>query len=322
LIQLSDGEFHTGTSLAALLGISRAAVWKHIQQLRQHGLAIESRHGKGYRLSRAIEFLQRDRIFQSMSADVASQVELEVLSLVSSTNDRLRKLLASGLSSGQVCLAERQTAGRGRQGRQWHSPLAANLYLSFYWRFSLSPVEMGGLSLALAVSVVERLSGAGISGLSIKWPNDIYLGDGKVGGILIDIIGESNGPCDLIIGIGLNYNMPLAVRDAIDQRVADLTDDRKGLLIGRNQLAAIVIEALFEGCSKFGSQGFACFHELWSKWDRVRDRPICLTFGERVIEGIALGVDEKGAVCLSTQSGRRCFASGELSLRERTEMND
>lgn len=322
LTQLSDGEFHTGTSLAMQLGISRAAVWKHIQHLRQQGVPIGSVHGKGYCLDHELEFLERDTILQYMPPRITSQVVLEVLPLVSSTNDWLGQLRTAGVSPGQVCLAEQQTTGRGTQGRQWQSPLAANLYLSFYWRFRQSPMELGGLSLAIAVSVVEQLAAIGVNGLSIKWPNDIYLGQGKAGGILVDISGETTGPSDLIIGIGLNYNMPVTVRKQIDQQVADISDDKVGSQIGRNQLAAIVIEAIFDSCTRFAAKGFAGFYERWTRWDRVFDRPVSLSLGNHLIEGIAQGVDENGSICLSTDSGRRCYASGEVSLRERGTIHD
>ena len=221
LLRLADGAAHSGTSLAEHLNITRAAVWKHIRALKSDGVIIESDARYGYRIPGGMQLLDAD-IIRSLLPGLAGNKRVVLLDKVHSTNDWLMQQLASEISPGTVCLAELQTAGRGTRGRKWVSPYGKNLYISLYWHFAGGPLELGGLSLAVAASIARVLADSGIGDVAIKWPNDLYSSGKKLGGILIDMSAEVNGPSQVVIGVGLNVDMPEGYRASIDQQVTDL----------------------------------------------------------------------------------------------------
>lgn len=314
LLQLSDGAVHTGTALALRLQITRAGVWKHIKALQAEGVMIESDAGSGYRIRGGIQLLNIEAI-QPCLEDEAVAENLQLLEKTVSTNDWLLSRLQTGLVSGSVCLAERQTAGRGTRGRQWLSPYGSNLYISLYWHFACGPVELGGLSLSLAAVIARALSDAGAQDVKIKWPNDLYTSTGKLGGILIDMVAEVAGPSHVVIGVGLNMGMPQENHDLIDQAVADLRDTGLPGTLDRNQLAALVINAMAKGCQQFSRDGFTAFREDWLAQDMVIGQQVELSSGDTVITGEACGVNEMGALELRTESGHQTFSSGDVTLR-------
>jgi len=315
LLQLSDGIAHTGTALAKQLNITRAAVWKHIEALRADGVAIESDTGSGYLIPGGLQLLDCSTIQSELTDEVAQVVELHLLEKIASTNDWLLDQLQSGIRSGTVCITEHQTSGRGTRGRQWLSPYGSNLYISLYWHFQCGPVELGGLSLAMAAVIARALANAGAEDIKIKWPNDLYTSKGKLGGILIDMTAEVMGPSHVIIGVGLNLGMPVKHHVAIDQSVADLSDTGLSGAFNRNQLAALMINAVTSGCQLFSNEGFAAFREDWAAQDMVIGRQVRLISGDQVVKGEACGVNDIGAIELQTESGRLAFSSGEVTLR-------
>jgi BirA family biotin operon repressor/biotin-[acetyl-CoA-carboxylase] ligase len=292
---LADGERHTGVRLAEALGITRAAVWKRIEALRVLGLAIES-GARGYRLDRPFRPLDATAI---RSALEDPRLPLEIRFLVDSSNTQLA-LSRRPEHRAQVLLAEAQSAGRGRRGRAWRSPPGSGIYLSLAWRFE------SGLA---AASVLREL---GADSVGLKWPNDLWAGEAKLGGILIDISGTAEGPCEAIIGLGLNVDLGLA--DGIDQAWTDLT--RLGLDMDRNVLAAALINRLIEFCARFDRQGFAQFASLWRQFDLLHGRGVRVESARGpATEGRADGVDEQGRLALVTEAGRGWISQGELSVR-------
>jgi len=315
LLQLSDGALHSGTALAEQLNISRAAVWKHVKALQAAGVMIKSDAGNGYRISGGLQLLDISMIESSLAANISEIVSLQMQDITASTNNWLLDQLQAGLESGTVCLTERQTAGRGTRGRQWLSPYGTNLYISLYWNFDCGPVELGGLSLSMAAVISKALAEIGAEGVKIKWPNDLYTSTGKLGGILIDMAAEVTGPSHVVIGIGLNVGMPAENHAMIDQAVADLRDTGVPDALNRNHLAAMVINAMVEGCQQFSREGFSAFREDWLSQDMVIGQQVKLISGDRVVTGEACGVDNMGAIELQTESGRLAFSSGEVTLR-------
>ncbi len=315
-MHLSDGHVHAGTALADSLGISRAAIWKHIQSLRAEGLSIEAVAAKGYRLGYPLDLLDRDKIFSQLNTQIRNSADLHILWQVTSTNDWLRQRMLQDLPSATICLAEQQTAGRGTRGREWFSPPGINVYLSLYWSFDKAASELGGLSLAVAISLVRVLTETGYAGLLLKWPNDIYTMQGKLGGILIDMIAETNGPTRVIIGIGLNFGMAHGHRSYVNQPIDDLSWQTDRPDMDRNQLTAMIINTLFDCCRIYQRNGFARFHQQWDQWDMVRGQAVILHMENKSIEGVACGVDETGALLLATGSKVSSYASGEVSLKE------
>ena len=313
---LSDGEIHSGEDLGASLGVSRMAVWKHLKALRDMGVDFSVQRGKGYCLPSSLELLERDRILSATTDITAAGIDdIAVFLEVDSTNNWLREQLLKGAPSGTVCVAECQQAGRGRRGRIWVSPFAANLYLSLLWRSPGGAAGLGGLSLATGIAVLRALHGYGIKDAGLKWPNDILVRDAKLAGVLIDVVGEASGPCAVIVGIGVNVCMPRGEAIVIDQSWTDLyhlTGDNR---ISRNVLAARILDELMLAIEGFDAAGLQPFLEEWRRYDVLRGREVGLTLPNEYITGTACGIDDSGALLVDTTHGRRRFVSGDVSVR-------
>ncbi|MHB8425217.1 MAG: bifunctional biotin--[acetyl-CoA-carboxylase] ligase/biotin operon repressor BirA [Gammaproteobacteria bacterium] len=312
---LADGQFQSGEQLAWRLDITRAAVWKHVRQLTTLGLEVVSVPGRGYRLARPIELLDDMRL-RALLAPACREglCSLTVLDTVGSTNTWL---MSQPGDFPAVCLAELQTAGRGRRGRQWISPFAANLYLSLGWQFDDLPPGFTALGMVAAISVVRALHRLHLDGIAIKWPNDLMAADRKLGGILVDMQGEPSGRVRTVTGIGVNVRMPDAAAACIDQPWTDLARLTHDALPDRDRLAAALIEELMTALQLFTVQGFAAFAAEWRALDCTAGRAVNLKYQRQTIHGTALGVDQDGALLLHTESGTHRFVSGDISLRMR-----
>jgi BirA family biotin operon repressor/biotin-[acetyl-CoA-carboxylase] ligase len=313
---LSDGQCHSGEALGLALGVSRMAVWKRIRALRECGVPLEVARARGYRLPASIELLDAGAIQDGLEPGTRDRLAgIDVFLEIDSTSTWLRQRALDGAPSGSVCVAEMQSAGRGRRNRHWVSPFAASLYLSLLWRSAAGAAELGGLSLAAGVAIVRSLRTFGIETAGLKWPNDVLVDGAKLAGILIDVIGESTGPCSVIIGIGINVAIPESAAGEIDQRWTDLhrLTDREA--VSRNRLASSVLDHTFAAIEEFERSGLQPFLEEWSRHDVIQDRQVSLRLPNEVIHGRACGVDSGGALLVDTASGPRRFASGEVSLR-------
>ena len=316
LKQLSDGEFHSGEALGDSLGVSRMAVWKHLKALREAGIVFEVVRGRGYRLPAAVELLDEQLILGALDAQTRARLgPVEVLLNVDSTNNHLREQALKGALSNAVCVAEQQSAGRGRQGRTWVSPFAENLYLSLLMHSRTGAAALGGLSLVAGMAVLRSLQPLGIHQAGLKWPNDILANGAKLAGILIDVRGESSGPCAVIIGIGLNVRMSGPAAARIDQPWIDLHTLTGGAAISRNRLAAGLLDQLLPAIELFESDGMAPFMDEWRRHDIVEGRQIELQLPDEVITGKGCGIDPGGALLVETPTGCRRFASGEVTIR-------
>lgn len=313
---LSDGHFHSGEALGAVLGVSRMAVWKHLKALRELGMEFEVVRGLGYRMPASVELLDDAAILAV--ADVSTRdalAAIDILLEVDSTNNQLREQALQGAPGGSVCLAEMQHAGRGRRGRAWVSPFAANLYLSLLWRSTTGAASLGGLSLVTGIAVLRSLRDFGIDCAGLKWPNDILADNAKLAGILIDVVGESSGPCAVIIGIGVNVSMPSPAAARIDQTWTDLQTITGGTGVSRNHLAARLLDHVLPAVAEFEVKGLQPFLDEWRRHDMVDGRDVDLLLANEVIQGTARGIDAGGALLVDTAAGRRRFASGEVSVR-------
>lgn len=314
---LADGRFHSGEALGNALGVSRMAVWKHLRALREMGVDFEVVRGKGYRLPETCELLNREAILASLSPQTRQDLgPLDVLLEVDSTNNWLRLQAQRGAGSGAVCLAEMQTAGRGRQGRQWISPFAGHVCLSLLWRSSQGAAALGGLSLVAGIALLRCLTAAGFRGAGLKWPNDVLVDGRKLAGILIDVEGEASGPCAAIIGIGVNISLPDAAASVIDQPWTELSALQGAQQVSRNRLAGMLIDSLFDVLAVFDEQGLAPFREEWQTHDVVAGREVSLHLPHTRIRGTARGIDADGALLIETAGGQQQrYLSGEISLR-------
>lgn len=309
----------SGDALARASGQTRAAVWKRIEALREAGVAIEARAGRGYALAQPVDLLDAQAILEAMPARPhAPPAAVEVRWSVASTNSEL--LAAAPAPQPMVLLAERQTGGRGRRGRNWSSPLAANLYLSVARRFDGGLARLGGLSLVAGIAVAEALQLAGLGGVGLKWPNDVVVrgGDGlrKLGGILVEGGGEHAGPVRAVIGIGLNVRMPAQAALDIDQPWIDVAAVLGEATPTRNALAAALLSNLLPALQCFDEEGLAPFLDRYSGFDVLQDRAIEVHAHAGVHAGVALGLAPDGALRVRFDSGgERRVHAGEVSIR-------
>jgi BirA family biotin operon repressor/biotin-[acetyl-CoA-carboxylase] ligase len=330
---LADGAPHSGEAIAAALGVSRTAVWKLIGQAREQlGLEVEAVRGQGYRLSEPLELLDRDRILLAVGDETRRRLRsLEILESIGSTSSHLLERARAGPSPGgvgtdplaeagaEVCLAERQTAGRGRLGRTWVSPFGRNLYLSVLWHSALSPAELGGLSLVCGVAVASGLRQLGAAEVGLKWPNDVHWHRRKLAGLLLEVGGESQGPSYTVVGVGLNLRLTRAQGAAIEQPWVDLAEVMDGRQPSRNRVAATVIEALCQALERYPRERLAPVLDDWRRLDAYEGESVELIAGTQRRSGVYRGIDDQGNLILQTDDGCRSFAAGEVSLRPSLE---
>ena len=317
LALLADGEFRSGEWLAGRLGISRAGIWKRVGKLAERGIALERVSGRGYRVPGGIELLDRERIAAALPQRVRAQLSRLVLRrVVDSTNALVLEGLRSGtLGHGAVVFAEQQTSGRGRRGRSWVSPFGRNIYCSLAWRFDAGVAALEGLSLVIGMGAVRALTRVGVPGVMLKWPNDLVAGAAKLGGILIEIDGELAGPVTAVIGVGINVSMPPDAAAAIAQTWTDL-ETVCGRRIGRNALAAALLESCFDILGDFGRHGFGHFAAEWERVDALRGLQVSVSAGNSPsVQGVANGIDATGALRLRTPEGEQLLSGGEISVR-------
>lgn len=304
---LSDGEFHSGEQLGETLGMSRAAINKHIQTLKSWGLDVYTVTGKGYSLPAPIKLLDEQTILAQVE-----QGNVSVIPVIDSTNQYLLERMHD-MPSGAACIAEYQQAGRGRRGRQWFSPFGANLYMSMYWRLEQGPAAAMGLSLVIGIIMAETLRSLGADEVRVKWPNDIYLNDRKLAGILVELTGKTGDAAQIVIGAGINLAMRTADASQINQGWINLQE--AGVTVNRNELAARLINRLREALPLFEQEGLAPFVARWAALDNFINRPVKLLIGEREVHGIARGVDSQGGLLLEQDGEIKAWVGGEISLR-------
>ncbi|EZI32727.1 Biotin-protein ligase [Pantoea agglomerans] len=304
---LSDGEFHSGEQLGETLGMSRAAINKHIQTLKSWGLDVYTVTGKGYSLSAPIQLLDEQAILSQVT-----QGNVSVIPVIDSTNQYLLERMHE-MESGAACIAEYQQTGRGRRGRQWFSPFGANLYMSMYWRLEQGPAAAMGLSLVIGIIMAETLRSLGADDVRVKWPNDIYLNDRKLAGILVELTGKTGDAAQIVIGAGINLAMRTADASQINQGWINLQE--AGVTVNRNELAARLINSLREALPLFEQEGLTPFVARWAALDNFINRPVKLLIGEREVHGIARGVDSQGGLLLEQDGEIKAWVGGEISLR-------
>jgi len=315
LVALADGDFCSGEQLGKDNSISRAAIGKHIKALQNLGVDIYSVTGKGYRLSHAIKLLDSGKISKALQLD---NVAMQVNTVVGSTNDVIKQALLNNeidtTYNGTTIFSEAQTAGRGRRGKQWISPLGSSIYFSTHWHFEQGMSATMGLSLVIGIAIVDALSTLGVSDLGLKWPNDIYYKGRKLAGILVELEGQGSDSCDVIIGAGINVKLPENATQDIGQPFTDIAE--AGLTVDRNEIAGTVLRHVITLLKEFEQIGFSGFVERWHKYDCFLGHQVELHMGQRIIEGIANGVDAQGGILLTINDKQESYFGGEISLRK------
>ncbi|MGI1677147.1 MAG: bifunctional biotin--[acetyl-CoA-carboxylase] ligase/biotin operon repressor BirA [Cellvibrionaceae bacterium] len=311
---LADGEIQSGEELGKLLGVSRTAVWKQLKKIEDFGLEVEAVKGKGYQLLGGIELLSKEKILGNLSDETKNLVrELDILGSVDSTNTLVLDKAKLSSAHGHFCLAEHQTAGRGRHGRQWVSPYGRNIYFSCGWAFSGGAAVLEGLSLAVGVAIVKALSSCGVEGVQLKWPNDVLWQGKKLAGVLLEMTGDASGECQVVIGVGLNVSMVDSEAKTIEQQWVSLASIQPD--ISRNKLIAGLIRELASVLNGYQQKGFSALRSDWESLDSFRDKEVEIRVGDQVTLGVVKGVSDSGALRLQTESGEQLIYGGEASLR-------
>ena len=306
---LNDGEFHDGTSVGKQFSMTRAGIWKTIKKLQDYGVEIKSAKGKGYRLVEPLILLDKNAIKKSLK----NKIKIEVLESISSTMDYFKN--NTDHKNIQACLAELQTAGRGRFNRHWQTPFAQNISLSLCYPFAKDISQLAGLSTVIGLSICQTLKNYALTKpLKLKWPNDIIYADKKLGGVLIEIEAESNGWCHAIIGIGLNVNLQHQQQPSISQPWTSLRE-ASGQYIDRNILSAELINDLLKNLEFFSESGLKGFMQEWETYDYLQEKIITLTILNKKITGVAKGISPQGHLLLQQKDGEviEC-SSGNASI--------
>jgi len=310
---LAAGDTLSGRVLASRLGVSRATVWNAVQSLQAMGLDIYAIRGTGYRIPKPFELLNREQILASLNNRVLQDdLSLSVLWEIESTNSYLHRQLPKR----GVCVAESQSAGRGRRGRTWVSPLGGNIYLSISWTYQSPPMALNGLSLACAVGVVSALSEYGLKGVSLKWPNDIQYQGRKLAGLMLELQGEATGSCSVIVGIGVNVNLTHSQGGGIDQPWISIDQILPDETPRRNYLISLLINNVADVLRDFDRLGFKEYADVWKQYDAYLGRQVAISqaAGQQVM-GIYRGIDEDGLLLLDCDGEIKKFSSGDVTVR-------
>jgi BirA family biotin operon repressor/biotin-[acetyl-CoA-carboxylase] ligase len=316
LRELSHEHFISGVWLAEKFGVSRSAVSDALQDASEAGIDIFSLTRRGYRLAEPIELLDLEHIRKALGA-ATRRLNVDVVESTTSTNSELMKRAISGAPSGSCLVAEIQTAGRGRRGRVWQSALGGSLTFSVLWRFDQGASQLGGLSLVVGLAVLRALRAAGVDAAdaALKWPNDIVSGASKLAGVLIESQGDMLGPTAVVIGIGININLPEKVKASVDQPVTDV-QSLCGAMPSRNKLLASVLRELVAMLDEFQAKGFRAFKEEWIAVHALQGRPVRVLNGDgSELEAVVRGVADEGSLLVSQHGRDLTLSSGEVSLR-------
>jgi len=315
---LADGEVHSGTALADTFGVTRAAVWKCMQQLEALGVVVAAGAGRGYQLDQPLELLDANAIAAALPAPVSGALDdIDLLWSTGSTNDYLLQLPAVSPGRSRACLAEFQTAGRGRRGRAWLAPAGSGVCLSLSWSFRSSPPQLACLGLVAGVAVLRAARSAGASGAELKWPNDVVVDGRKLAGMLIDVKGEAGGPLQVVVGVGLNVDLPVATGAEIMAAggIEPASLRAAGAKAGRNAVAASLIAELHTALAEFSSQGFAAVADEWRSADYLRGKEVAVDVDGATVAGVVRGIAADGRLQLATGSGIEHFTTGDVSVR-------
>ena len=316
LTQLDHESHRSGQDLAAYFNCTRGTIHNGIERIEELGIRVERVSGLGYRLFEPLDLLDTNKIVSNLTPIVADQLQaIECLTQIDSTNQYATNLTFPPTGKFTIVLSEMQLAGKGRRGRTWVSPFAANIYLSIIWPLQRSLHEASIVSPYLAICIAEKLHALGIPELGLKWPNDIYCQEKKLAGLLIECTGELGGTGKMIIGLGLNVSMSKYANIDIDQAWTDIISNVAHWQYSRNQLAAEMINTLVNALNQFENSQIHDLLARWSRWDVMHNANVDVQSDQYTQHGIARGIDENGCLLLETKKGLQPVLVGDVTLR-------
>lgn len=303
-------EFVSGEAISDKLGLTRAAVWKHVESLRAQGYRIDAVPARGYRLGAIPDRLTPLELRPLLNTHDIGQV-LHHFEVISSTNDHARELAEEGADHGEVVIAESQTGGRGRRGRPWVSPPGLNAYFSVILRPDLPPARAPELTLLASVAICDALRQANVPA-AIKWPNDLLAQERKIAGILTELAAEPESVRWAVIGIGVNVNagradFPPELRDVATSVLLE-----RGAPAPRALFVAACLTALEDWLDRHAEEGFEPVRRAWRERSATLGRDVTVRTDGRDIVGRAEDVDELGALLVRTERGMERVLSGDV----------
>ena len=294
----------SGADLAQQLGVSRAAIWARIEELRKLGYEITANPHQGYRLLSTPDVLHADDLLARLPEHITIGRDIRVFEATNSTNDVAEKLARDGVREGVVVFAEAQTRGRGRLGRTWLSPARKGLWFSVLLRPDLRPQQATQLTVASATALARAIRRQTNLIPEIKWPNDILLGGKKVAGILTELSAELDHVKYLIIGIGVDVNLTSADLPPELRKLATSLRIESGQPVPRPELAAAILQELDADYARVRVGQFEALADEWEAQCTTIGREVTIRIGDRTLRGIAEALDSEGALLLRTQHGR------------------
>jgi BirA family biotin operon repressor/biotin-[acetyl-CoA-carboxylase] ligase len=307
-----SNNYLSGEEISRHLGISRSAIWKHIQELRESGYDIVAVPHLGYELVSSPDRLLPDEISQGLNTKIIAK-EIHHYDMVPSTMNMAMDLALKGCRDGTLVCAEGQYKGRGRLNRFWSSPKYKGIYFSLVLRPEISPIESPKLTLLSAVSVCEAIRRFSRLDCLIKWPNDLIIHNKKLGGILTEMNAEMDMVKFVIIGIGINVNTP----ESLLPSQATSLKEKLGKRISRVELMKTILENMDKEYILSGRDGFKSIITKWRKLSATLGHRVRVHFHHEYIEGNALDIDEQGALLVKKDSGaiQRITAGDIVKIR-------
>jgi BirA family biotin operon repressor/biotin-[acetyl-CoA-carboxylase] ligase len=304
-----------GPKLAQLLGVTRVSIWTQLRRLEREGFAFEVVRRRGYRLVAKPPHLHHALLLAHLHGRPRLP-EIVCLNITDSTNSEAERRLAEGARVPLVILARRQTAGRGRRGRAWHSASTGNLYATFVFRPDLEPARMQDFTLWMGLNVCELISSFCLLQPALKWPNDVHLGGRKAGGMLTEARVDADQIRELVFGLGLNLNTRAADFPRELQRTATSLAEAGGQPVDFNRFTAALVGRVLQAYGEFVSGAHRKnFADLWARYDCLAGQPVTVTQGERVVTGTAQGIDDAGSLLVRLDTGKIVrFPAGEVTL--------
>jgi len=312
LKKLADGKKHSVQALIQTFSLTFNELEEILNQLESYGLSLHSVKGDYYQLAESIELLEEKLILAQLSENNRQYLKkVDIFDCIDSTNQYLWQSKIQGF---HACLAEYQTAGRGRQGKSWISPFAKGLCLSLKNTDISMSYPLTGLNIALAVTAARLLRNLGISNIGVKWPNDLWVQGRKLAGLLLESRIDKN-IYTIVWGIGINiFPFINEIEKSIDQATIDLSTIL-GRNVSRNALAGELIESCMQTLINYRQTGLSPFLSDWQAFDLLRGNAVTLNTGKNLIHGMACGIDESGALLVQTNGQIRPYFYSDISVR-------
>jgi BirA family transcriptional regulator, biotin operon repressor / biotin---[acetyl-CoA-carboxylase] ligase len=306
----------SGADLSNELGISRAAVWARIEELRSLGYEIEASPHRGYRLLQVPDVLHADDLLSLVPGNRVIGRDIRVFQETASTNEVVDRLARAGVKEGVVVFAETQTKGRGRLGRNWVSPAGKGLWFSVLLRPRLRPQAATQLTVAAATALARALEQHAGLRAQIKWPNDILAGGKKLAGVLTELSAELDCINYVVLGIGLNVNLNATDLGDLRKQATSLKLET-GRTFRRADLAAALLRELDRDYALVCGHQFTKISEQWEAKCSTLGHRVSIRMGDRTVVGLAEALDEDGALLVRKQHGHlERIIGGDVTLEQ------